>query len=340
MKRSVLLMLLALLVLAGGCAGIGLIGAALGFLEVRDKIAEIRDRISGSPDVTLTVLLDGYVVRTDAPNALGAIDLGGLPEGAFLLGIVAPDHRGGWQKKVTISASGGPFSVVPVIGPLIYGTVTRQATSGGTVPAAGVLVAAFADGAQILADGHGPLDVTAASTQDYMLAITDDLGRYVLGPSDFLGNWLVTAYSAGYQADARTARVNSGVDAPNTNLSLTAAPTALTASMTGTVTRNATGLPLAAALVRIEPSSPAVPVIPAAVVTRVATATGLTMPPGPWFRWGFTATTSGAGGTYALDFPAGSLRAWAYKFGYKGAYQVSTAAPSTVLHQDFRLPDR
>jgi hypothetical protein len=310
------------MVVTGGCAGaVALLGYALGFLEVRDQIANIRDYFSSDPTVTLTVLLDGYVVRNNAPDTLGSLNLGGLPEGTFLLGIV-------------------PVSVVPVIGPIITGTVTRQATSGGNVAAAGVMVAAFADGARTLSTGSGPLDITPASAQDYQLAITDDSGHFTLGPCDFLGDWLVTAYSAGYQADARTAHVGSGSDANGITLSLvTDATSPLPATLTGTVSRKATGAVLTGALVRAEPAILAVPIIPSAAVTRVATATGLSMPSGPWFRWSFTATNSGSAGVYSLDFVAGSVRAWAYKFGYKGAYQDTSAGAGTVLPEDFPLPD-
>ncbi len=218
--------------------------------------------------------------------------------------------------------------------------MTRQATSGGNIAAAGVVVAAFADGARMLSAGSGPLDVTPASTQDYQLAITDDQGKFALGPCDFLGDWLVTAYSAGYQADARTAQVDAGHDASGITLNLAIDSTsARPATLTGTVTRQANSTPLTGALVRAEPATLAVPIIPSAAVTRVATATGLTMPAGPWFRWSFTATTSGSAGAYSLDFLAGQVKAWAYQYGYKGAYQVTSAGAGTVLPEDFRLPN-
>jgi hypothetical protein len=229
---------------------------------------------------------------------------------------------------------------VPVIGPIITGTVTRQATSGGNIAAAGVLVAAFADGARTLSTGGGPLDITPTSAQDYQLAMTDASGKFTLGPCDFLGDWLVTAYAAGYQADARTAHVASGSDANGIALSLaTDASSATPATLTGTVSASATGLPLTGALVRAEPAILAEPIIPSAAVTRVATATGLTMPQGPWFQWSFTAMPSGSAGVYSLDFLAGQVKAWAYQFGYKGAYQVTSAGAGTVLPEDFKLPN-
>ena len=168
--------------------------------------------------------------------------------------------------------------------------------------------------------------------------MTDDAGRFLLGPCDYLGDWLVTSYSAGYQADARTAHVSSGVDASGIALNLAADTTsARPATLTGTVSHNGGGLH--GALVRAEPAILAVPIIPTATVATVATATGLSMPAGPWFRWSFTATMAGPGGTYSLDFLAGQVKAWAYQFGYKGANQVMTAGAGSIVPADFPLPD-
>jgi hypothetical protein len=324
------------MVVAGGCGGVGLIASALGLLRLRDVATQVRDVFGSDPEAKLTLLLDGYTVRTDVPNRAGALDLTGLPDGTFQVSIVTADRRNGWH-QATNTGAGGTVEIAPITGAVMGGTVTAASESGGTVPVARAVVAAFKDGANLLASGGGPLVVGGTETRPCMLGTTDDQGRFTLGPAAY-GPWLVTCVIPGYQADARYVTVGAGQDATGVALVLTADTVMVVGGVRGNVVADKTGAPLADSLVRAQLPTAMAPAIPAATRSQVQADSSLTLPEGGWFSWLFVALTSGPSGDYLLVLPTGLARAWAYKYGYQGSYGDVAVSGGNLLRLDFRLP--
>lgn len=338
MRHRYVILGLALVLTLGGCGGVALVASAIGLLKVAHLAADLRDTFSGSPDVTLTLLLDGYPVRTDVPNAAGSVDLSGLPQGQFLMSIVTPDRRTGWTEPVTIGST-NTVEVAPITGAVIKGTVMAQSTAGGTIPAANVVVAAFENGAKILASDGAPLVVGGTETRPELLAMTGSDGSFVLGPAAY-GDWLVAAFMPGTQADARAVTVGAGKDATGVNLVLAQEPQVALSAINGTVVRDKTGAPLAAALVRADLSTAISPTIPSATQAQVESDTSLVLPAQGWFSYPFVTAESGTTGSYLLSFPAGPARVWAYEYGYQGSYQDVAGTLGGLQRLDFRLADK
>jgi len=339
MHKAVLVAVAVALLAIGGCGGAALLAEALGLIKVADLVLELKDRVTPDEEETLTVLLDGYVVRTDAPNRAGALELAKLPTGQFLVSLVSADRRSGWHGVVDIGGSGQREEVNPFSGPVISGTVVRTTETAGQVPVANAVVVAFQNGADRLAAGQGPVGIGGLSTEGHMVAMTNDRGEYTLGPAAF-GEWLVAAVMAGHFADAETATVRAGADVRGVKLTLQPDVAARVGTVAGTIVSNSSGSPLTGALGRADLGSAVSATVPAATRARVEAKTGLSLPAGAWFRWHFLATKSGAAGDYVLSVPSGPSRAWAYRFGYAGAYRDVAPSAGALVNVDFRLSTR
>jgi hypothetical protein len=324
-------------ILVGGCGGAATILKAIGLIKVYDLALHIRERIGENEEEPLTVLLDGYQVRTDAPNRAGALELEKLPQGTYLVSLVTADRRRGWHQVVEIGQAAGSIEVAPFSGAVISGRVVRQLESGGTAPVKDVLVAAFQDGAARLATGQGPLRLGGQGASGQLLAMTDPQGNFRLGPAPY-GTWLVAAAAPGFTADADVVTVGAGRDATGVTLTLQPTAEAKLGTVAGSVVKESTGAPLPAALVRAELGSLLVPLIPASTRQKVQSATGLTLPAGRWFAWPFVPASTGAAGDYLLSLPLGFARLWAYSFGYAGTYRDLTVTAGPMARLDFQLP--
>ncbi len=338
MRNVAIVVVLVTLIVIGGCGGSSVIAHALSLIKLADVVLDIKDRVTPDEEEKLTVLLDGYVVRTDAPNSAGALEISRLPVGKFLVSLVSADRRNGWHGTVQIGSGGATTAVNPFSGPVISGTVSRQTETAGQVPVANAVVVAFEDGANRLANGQGPLRIGGLSQGGHMMAMTNDQGGYVLGPSKY-GKWLVAVFQPGYYADAKAVEVVAGGDVGNTNLLLRPQANASKATLSGTVVADANGVPLFAALARADLSQSQPLAVQVSSETRVAvqSATGLTLPAGAWFSWHFFATTTSTAGSYSLSVPATTVRAWAYKYGYAGASRDLTPLAGSVVSSDYRL---
>lgn len=339
MHKAVLAAVAVAVLVIGGCGGATLLAQALGLIKVADLVLDLKERVTTDEEETLTVLLDGYVVRTDAPNRAGALELAKLPTGQFLISLVSADRRNGWHGVVDIGGAGRREEVNPFSGPVISGTVVRTTEAAGQVPVANAVVVGFQNGADRLAAGQGPLQIGGLSTGGHMMAMTNDRGEYTLGPAAF-GEWLVAAAIAGHFADAEMATVRAGADVRGVKLTLEPNAAAQAGTVAGTVVSSSSGNPLSGALARADLGSALSATVPAATKARVDGKTGLTLPAGAWFRWHFLATKSGSAGDYALSVPAGALRVWAYKFGYAGAYRDVAPTAGSLVSADFRLSTR
>ena len=338
MKRSLSLIGVAVVIaVLGGCGGgVTTILAALGIIKLHDIYTDVTEEISDNPEDTLTLMIDGYVVRTDVPNRQGRVELNGLPEGRFLLSLISPDYRRGWHALVSIGET-DHLEVNPFTGAIISGTVAREASGGGHVNVANALVLAFRDGAAHIADGLGALSPGDAGVS-YVLGLSDASGQFKLGPVEY-GSWLVIAVLPGYKCDARLVNVSAGHDATGLAFVLTEDENARTATITGTVAREKTGTPLASALVRADLTLPFVPPVSDGAYSRVKNELGRTMREDNWVSVPFVAATTGAAGTYTLRVPVGEMRLWAYKYGYRGAYIDVHTEVGGSLARDFRLKD-
>jgi hypothetical protein len=340
MQRAFIVALAVVIIIAAGCGGAGVITSVLGLVKVADLVLDIKQLVTPDQEEKLTVLLDGYVVRTDAPNRAGALQLSKLPVGEFLVSLVTADRRNGWHGVVDIQASGQQVQANPFSGPVITGKVLRQTDEAGQVPMARVVVAAFRDGAQRLASGQGPLrpgSLFAGEAGDQMLAMTNEQGEYTLGPA-VLGTWLVAVVVPGYFPNAKVVQVQASTDARGVDLVLQPNPAAPPGVVIGSVVADRSGAPLSSALVRADLSTPFIPPVPQATKAAIESATGLTLPASGWFSWHFFAATTDGAGNYVLGAPPGSARVWAYKFGYSGAYRDLSVTAGFLVRSDFRLP--
>ena len=322
--------------LAGCGGGVATILAALGIIKLHDIYTDVTDEISDNPEDTLVLLLDGYTVRSDVPNRQGRLQLGGLPEGTFLLSLLSPDYRRGWHHLVTIGQT-DRIEINPFTGAIISGSVSRQATGGGQLRVANALVLAFRDGAARIVDTAGPLR-PGDENVEYLVGITDAAGTFKLGPAAY-GSWLVIAVLPGYKADARIVAVSAEDDATGLALLLEADTDAQTATVQGTVAREKGGTPLQAALVRADLHTPYIPAISDNAWQRVVDEFGQDIPADNWVALPFVCAVTDAAGVYTLRLPAGDARVWAYKYGYKGVYTDISAEPGSAISQDFRLKD-
>ncbi|MBC7288881.1 MAG: hypothetical protein H5T86_12765 [Armatimonadetes bacterium] len=326
-------------VMVGGCGGgVMTLLAALGIIKLHDVYADIKDSVTEDPNDTLTLLMDGYVVRTDVPDQRGRLTLDGLPEGRFLISLVSQDRRRGWHEVVDTRASSVPVEVNPITGGVVSGTVVRETTGGGEVAAANALVAAFYEGAEKIAGGSAPLAL-GSDNVEYVLAICDASGQFTLGPLRY-GSWLVGAVLPGYAADCRRVQVSSGSDIAGMRLKLPVDSGASTGEVRGTVARKGSGQPLQDALARADLKTPLVPRISSEAQQSVAASLGQNLPADRWFSVPFVPTVSGADGGYDMELPAGAARLWAYHYGFKGAYADIEVDRDRVQKRDFELESR
>ena len=282
------------------------------------------------------VFLDGYELGA-VPSATGIVTLRGATEGAHLLTVAkAPDLRKGVHATVQVPATRivSLKDLNPFDGGVITGTVRRDSATGPLL--GNVRVIAVLNAATLLAGGSGPIAIPqpGGTSLEYMMGYTDAAGRYKLGPAKY-GDWLVVAAVAGFPADVQFTHLASGVDGI-ASLVLAPLDTANTGNVRGTVSAK-TGLALASALLTAKLGSTFVPPIPAATRTRVATASGLSLPADDWFRWSTLTTLASAAGQYQLDLPLGAHSLEAYKFLYRATELPVDVTPGGAVALNFSL---
>lgn len=329
MNRSLRLLgvpivLVGLVVLLSGCSGLALLAAW-------DKWFADDDNSASS----YHVYLDGYDLAV-AASVNGVFTLAGVSEGDYLVTVAQPPGmRRGLHATVHI-VPGRSFSLRsenPFEGGVIKGTVRRDSSSGALM--SGVRVIAVRNGALLLTNS-APLTFpqAAGTSMDYMMGFTDSSGAYTLGPAQY-GNWLVFAAAAGYAADAKYLAVQSGKDG-TAALVLTTDSAASTGVVRSSIT-NRSGSSLSEPLLTATLSTPFEPTITAATRTAVASASGLTLPAGVWFRLDKLATIGSTAGQCLLDLPVGTHSIEGFKYGYKAASEQAIVTSGGVTTKDFSL---
>lgn len=294
---------LAACIVMSGCAG------AFALLALKDWFKD-------NDPAQYKVLLDGYDVGL-APSSSGAVNLRGASEGTHLLSVVlTPGLRKGVHATVQVPATRvvNLKDLNPFEGGVISGTVRRDTASGPLLGNARVV--AVLNGAALLAGGSGAISIPqpAGTTLEYMMGYTDASGAFKLGAAKY-GDWLVVAGAAGYAADVAFTHLSAGVDGA-AHLVLAPVDPADTGNVRGTVNAR-TGAALSGALLTAKLGAPFVPPIPAASRTKVATASGLALPAGDWFRWATLTAIAGTTGQYQVDLPLGSHSLEAYKWAWR-----------------------
>ncbi len=291
---------------------------------------------SESPD-QYQVYVNGYNLSS-SPSITGDLNLAGLGAGDYLISVSRiPDMTRGVEAIFTV-VPGKTVSlkvVNPFDGGVITGTV-RQGSSGGAL-LGNTLVVAVHEGAALLTAGGAPITIppAAGSLVQMMMGYTDNTGSFQLGPALY-GNWLVTSAAAGYCADVKFTSLSSGTNG-SANLVLAPDPSATSGMVTGSVTSTG-GTPLGGALVTGKLTAAFFPTIPDATRSQVASASGLSLPGGPWFQWQFLTALASGSGVYNLNLPAGSQQVQAFRLSSNATTLPAGVTSGGTTSLNFRLP--
>ncbi len=323
-----------------GCGGalLGLVFQLLAAGAIVGNIDRLIDQFDKDP-WEYQAFLDGYSLG-QRPDNSGNLDLRGLPAGMHLMSVIDNVYRTGFHKVVEISTGDAQLplgDINPIEGVAIRGKVERQTAGAGRVVVPNTLVVAIFNGAQMLrADGGATIPIRPPDDVAYVMAYTDALGSYALGPC-ISGPWLVTTVVPGYHADARVVAVNRPNDSVNQDLYLPDNPLALSARVSGSVIQTGAG-GLDAALVytdlvtahRVQPT--------AARAAEIEADAGFALINGSWFAWSLLGTVTDQAGAYTMRTGTGLQTLNAFKYRYQGKQGTITLQADDNLNTDFDLP--
>ena len=327
-------------VLVAGCGGAGLIGALLTLIQNGDVVAQVNDILGGDEPEQFVVLLDGQPLPV-TPDDNGDLELNGLPEGGHLLQIVAPNNFRGGVALINVEADTrvNVPAIPAVIGGRILGKVQLDNGAGGLSPARRVLVVALPGGATLVSGAGSPVAVPPTTT--YYAGYTDANGDYALNAVE-VGDYLVTAAVAGYQADARLVTIPAARRTLRADLALVRQINSPSGPATGTVRGELLNgsVSLGNARVTATPPQPFQPQVPQTVIDTIAAASGQTLRPSPWFAWTQLSTLSDAGGSYDIRSLPGTNRLACFAYDYKPGYRDVNFINTALIYIDLSLRPR
>ena len=341
MKRTISVTVAVLVVaLLSGCAAGGLFGL-LKLIGVGRLVGQLSEAFSGDDPTEYRVYMDGYDIgRSPGPN--GNIDLNGLPQGLHLISITTVNKQWGWHRVIEVSEGQTEDigRINPIEGATIAGTVSRQTDGGGTSLLPGMLVIAVKNAAALLQPGgSGPIYLppdSAASGLSYLLAYSNDQGRFLLGPAEY-GDYIMIAAAAGYLSDAAFVQVSAGQNASGIDLVLQRDVSQNPGRVSGAVSVAAAGQVLMTA--DMEPRVYETP-ISSELRQQIEQQSGLGLTTEPWFRLYTLTTLSNDVGAYNLDLPAGRYRLQAFMFGFEAQEVWVDVRAGGLQTVDFTLQSR
>jgi len=265
-----------------------------------------------SPPIPILPPGGGLVAMTDAS---GNFSFDKVPTGSY----TATAFKGGYQKasSASFSVTQGKNTVIPpitlaTIPAPVFGSVTGTVTDSGGKPLVGAVVEISP--APPTKAGSGTSGSPVFLPGPIQVAVTDKNGQYTFQKVR-TGSYVIIAFARGYQKGTSAPfAVSMGSNTAPT-VALTALPTPVLGSVTGTVT-DSSGKPLAGAFVEISPAPPA------KGGTGGSASAG---PVGPPIRVQFTTTDKN--GQYTFDtVPIGTYVVSAFAKGY----QKGMSAPFTI----------
>ena len=330
-----------MIVLLAGCGG-GLLVLALQLFAagaIAGNIDRLLDEFDEDP-LEYQAFLDGYCLG-QRPSTSGDLDLRGLPAGRHLISVIHNNYHTGFHQVIQINPgdTGLPLGDInPIEGVAIRGKVERETTTGtGRALVPRTLVVAIFNGAEMLrAAGGATIPIRPPDDVTYVMAYTDALGNYVLGPC-ISGQWLVTTVVPGCYADARIVTANRPNDSVNQDLYLPEDPLARSGGVSGSVIQTGAG-GLAEALVFAElTAAHSVQPLPARAA-EIATEADFPLINGSWFAWSLLGTLTDQAGAYAMRTGIGEQTLNAFKYRYQGKQGTATVQTNQNLNIDFDLP--
>ena len=277
----------------------------------------------GSPPIPILPPGTRLVTKTDAS---GNYSFDKVPTGTYTAIAFKPGYQKATSASFTVAQGKntvvGPITLTAFPTP-VFGTVTGLITDSTGKPLAGAFVEISpAPATKTGAASLGSTTLPVRPPTRVQFVTTDSNGQYTFAQVP-TGSYIITAAAKGYQKGTSAPfTVSQGKNTAPT-VALTAAPTPVFGSVTGTVT-DSTGKPIAGALVEISP-----PVLPLGGSGQGGS-TPIIIPPGP-----IQIAKTDSNGKYTFDMvQTGTyiVSAWA------DGFQKSTSAPFTVAQGSNTAP--
>lgn len=285
-------------------------GNALAGAVVDIETAPIPLGASGGQTGTVIPVGPPRFEMTTTTDANGQYSFAQVPTGTYVVSAFAKGYQGAVSAPFTVSQGGNtaPTLALTALPTPVVGTVMGAVTDTSGKPIAGASVEL------IPAPGGSPSPTNPIVPPIKVLfATTDTNGQYTISDVP-TGSYMVTASADGYQRNTSAAFTVSQGNNTAPTVALTAIPTPVFGSVTGTVT-DSKGQPIAGAYVVISP---------APAMTGGSTGSPVILPP-PGGRIQFAKTDSNGQYTFS-QVPVGSYVVTAFALGF----QKTTSAAFTV----------